>query len=190
MKNNNGFTLIELMIVVAIIAILAMIAVPMYQGYIDRSRETAVQSLLKQLALAEIATVAFQVETGAVGGYVFVAPDGAGAIGADGKVAQLGMLGFRPDQQVGFAVIPPIPLTAGGPTPDGFVAYGAAASVGARVYVYDFHHHLIVTAVEPGMTLAAPAPVTLKAYSWDGTGAVVKKTLDVDTTTYTVTAVR
>lgn len=43
---SAGFTLIELMIAVAIVAILASIAVPSYQEYIARSRRAEVKTVL------------------------------------------------------------------------------------------------------------------------------------------------
>ncbi|MGQ3888979.1 type IV pilin protein [Legionella sp. CNM-1927-20] len=47
---NKGFTLIELMIVVVIVAILTMIAYPSYQDYITRSRRADGQAALLDLA--------------------------------------------------------------------------------------------------------------------------------------------
>lgn len=40
MKRNNGFTLVELMIVVAIVAILASVALPAYNDYVLRGKLT------------------------------------------------------------------------------------------------------------------------------------------------------
>ncbi|MFM4747508.1 prepilin-type N-terminal cleavage/methylation domain-containing protein [Aeromonas veronii] len=44
MKKQSGFTLIELMIVVAIVAILAAVALPAYQSYTKRAKFTEVIS--------------------------------------------------------------------------------------------------------------------------------------------------
>ena len=49
MNHSKGFTLIELMIVVAIIAILASIALPSYNDYVTRSKITEATSQLADL---------------------------------------------------------------------------------------------------------------------------------------------
>ena len=49
-KSENGFTLIEMMVVVTIIGILAAIAYPSYQEYIRRTKRVEMQSSMLQIA--------------------------------------------------------------------------------------------------------------------------------------------
>ena len=58
----NGFTLIELMMVVAIIGLLAAIALPQYNEYVVRAKRVEAQGLLLELASF---TERFFTETGA-----------------------------------------------------------------------------------------------------------------------------
>ncbi len=56
--NNKGFTLVELIIVVAIIAVLATVLAPQYLQYVERSREsndTQVAQMLNDAAVLAIA---------------------------------------------------------------------------------------------------------------------------------------
>jgi type IV pilus assembly protein PilE len=50
MRKQNGFTLIELMITVAVIALLAAIALPSYQQFIVRSKRSAAQAAMMDIA--------------------------------------------------------------------------------------------------------------------------------------------
>src|SRR5690606_6808689 len=77
MKKYQGFTLIELMIVIAILGILVAIALPAYQDYTVRARvsEAVAQTAPAKLAVAETASsqgiFASQVSTAAAAGFTF-----------------------------------------------------------------------------------------------------------------------
>ncbi len=52
MKNQKGFTLIEILVVVIIVAILAAFAVPRYLRYVEKSRSTEAQTAIRALRTA------------------------------------------------------------------------------------------------------------------------------------------
>ena len=82
-KNQKGFTLIELMIVIAIIGILAAVAVPQYGVYTKRAKFSDV---ITQTAAAKTGVnLCFQEEnalTNCTGGYGTIPADVATAVGS------------------------------------------------------------------------------------------------------------
>lgn len=53
-RSKKGFTLIELMIVVAIIGVLAAVAIPAYSGYVKRARMTELSNAMGAVASAAV----------------------------------------------------------------------------------------------------------------------------------------
>ena len=61
LNSNAGFSLLELMITVAILAVLAGVAIPTYQGYIQTSKEA---KLLNNIATIEVFQEDYRLRTG------------------------------------------------------------------------------------------------------------------------------
>ena len=79
---NQGFTLIELMIVVAIVAIISAVALPLYTGYIEGAREGR---LVINIATMDVFQEDFLLRTG---GYMTVAADIAAITAGIGWIPQ------------------------------------------------------------------------------------------------------
>lgn len=66
MSKKDGFTLVELVVVIAILAILAGVAVPVYSGYIAKANEAADQQKIEEIETAMAAALAMEGKDAAV----------------------------------------------------------------------------------------------------------------------------
>ena len=89
--NQQGFTLIELMIVVAIIGVLAAVAVPAYKDYVTKSEASSAIATLR--ALQTPAELYIQEH-----GSLKSGNEGLKALGASQKVEGLGTLAITSDE--------------------------------------------------------------------------------------------
>jgi type IV pilus assembly protein PilE len=88
MNKQSGFTLIELMVAVAVLAVISALALPVYRGYIQTSREGA---LVNNIATVEVFEEDYRIRTGAYQPGVYNA----------GPDANLATLGWQPQQNDG-----------------------------------------------------------------------------------------
>jgi len=128
MKNQKGFTLIELMIVVAIIAILAAIAIPQYQTYVVKSQVNR--------AMAEAGDLKVVVEDCLNNGKLAMAASNAAPTNVEcASTATSSDLILAASTQGGVASVPVIsdPLTTGATITVNFGNHASAALTGATL---------------------------------------------------------
>lgn len=85
-SNNQGFTLLELMVVVVIVAILAAIAIPSYQSYVRRTNENKAMQEMQRIAVLleryktrNFSYQGFSVNPNIINGYTVLVKDQSGS---------------------------------------------------------------------------------------------------------------
>jgi prepilin-type N-terminal cleavage/methylation domain-containing protein len=102
LMNRKGFTLVELLTVVAILGILAMIAIPGYIGYHKRAQRNEAYSNLQNLRLLE---------------EQYFAENNTYILGANTNALKTALPGFRPGSSLNFDYAVTIATGVGLPTP-------------------------------------------------------------------------
>jgi type IV pilus assembly protein PilA len=150
---QKGFTLIELMIVVAIIGILAAVALPAYQDYTIRARVTEGLSVASAAKLAVAETFASK------GGTALAGCTAATCLNTSATANDFGYK-FTPTNYVNSIAIANI-LATPATTAEGVVTIGYSTRVGVpALFIRLIPGSGVLTAGVPTTTFAAGAPTT------------------------------
>ncbi len=98
-KNQKGFTLVELMVVVVIIGILTAIAVPVYNNVTTKAEQAAVEANLRTIDGAIMMYYASNPSATALTDVDGLAPDFLGAAPTGPGTAEYGIVGTAPQQR-------------------------------------------------------------------------------------------
>lgn len=110
MQNNKGFTLVELLVIIIILAIIAFITVPQVQGFTENARKGAAKSsVLYYVEAFEKTTVAGLADTadytGLENGYYPLSKLATMNIQTKGKVPTSGWILVQSSEAVAFSLV-------------------------------------------------------------------------------------
>lgn len=154
LRHSRGFTLIELMVVVAIVAILAAMAAPSYRDMIDRFRvRGAADDVLSVLSNARAETVKLGLDTAVATS----APGASWCVGANSATVPTGGAAAGVPTACSCAT-PTACLVGGTQTVVPVGRHGAVSLRSASAFTYDGKLGTVLTAAG---AIVAPTPITL-----------------------------